>query len=118
MGQRADGAASCLGDELMGWRAGARVRLATVRASISLDAGVVVEPSGQVWLSPGAVEVIVADTTPGLLSPPDDETTGEYLDALVRHALVEAPVWVIPSLPSGVTPAVELQGGYLVIRDT
>ncbi|MDP6944177.1 MAG: hypothetical protein QF464_08515, partial [Myxococcota bacterium] len=103
--------------EFMGWRDGARVRLATVGAAISIRASVVVEPTGELWLSTEAIDVGVIETEAGLLSPPSDEVLAGHVESVVRGVLEAAPLWALPPIPTGVTPTVELHGAFLVIRD-
>jgi hypothetical protein len=103
--------------DLMGWRDGARVRLATLRASIALEADLSVGDDGAIWLTPGVVAVDLLGTSAGLLSPPDQEGSVKTLEAIVRGVVESSPLSGMLSLPQGLQPLIELHGEYIVIRD-
>ncbi|MGB0588830.1 MAG: hypothetical protein ACPGU1_04030 [Myxococcota bacterium] len=104
--------------ELMGWRDGARVRLATLRAAIAMGAAVTIEDEGTVWLTPEDVSVVLLEGEPGLLSLPTESASVQMVEAIVREVVESSPLRGMLSLPVGLQPVIELHGAYLVIRDT
>ena len=102
----------------MGWRDGARVRLATLRAAIAMGAAVTIEDEGTVWLTPEDVSVVLLEGEPGLLSLPTESASVQMVEAIVREVVESSPLRGMLSLPVGLQPVIELHGAYLVIRDT
>ena len=103
--------------ELMGWRDEARVRLATVEVVVTARAAVDASPTGEIWLSVDTVDVGILGTEAGLMAPPDNASVAAQVEAIVRSAVEARPLWTAPTIPTGVTPNVELHDAYLVIRD-
>ena len=103
--------------DLMGWRDGARVRLATLLAGVDARATLSVSVDGALSMSLSEVDVALRAAAPGLLSAPPEDVSIALVEAIVKEVVESRPLSGLLDLPEGLQPTVDLQGAYLVIRD-
>ncbi len=104
--------------ELMATLDGARVRVVTLIASLSVGGGLEVAHDGALWMDLRQIDVTQIETEAGLLSDPPETLARSLAAPVVRGGLAGYPLWSLPPVPSageGALPA-HLVDGYVVFR--
>lgn len=100
--------------EIMGTVHGTRWRLATVRLSGQVRAGVTVGPDRAVRLDATEVQVQILSVAAGLLGAPELEEASALGEAVMTAVVGSLPVAWLPPSPGAAQTHTSLQGDYLV----